>query len=48
MEGGINLWEIIVLYNGEIVEMGTHESLMTNKGRYYELFYSQFNGKNTQ
>jgi ABC-type multidrug transport system fused ATPase/permease subunit len=37
--------KIIVLYNGEIVERGTHESLMIDKGRYYELFYSQFNGK---
>ncbi|MBQ4527258.1 MAG: ABC transporter ATP-binding protein [Clostridia bacterium] len=30
--------EILVLENGEIIERGTHESLLENKGRYYELY----------
>jgi ATP-binding cassette subfamily B protein len=33
--------KIIVLEYGEIVEIGRHEELMKNKGRYYELFSTQ-------
>ncbi len=29
---------IIVLENGEIIERGDHEELLSNKGRYYELY----------
>ncbi|MFT4414037.1 ABC transporter ATP-binding protein [Fredinandcohnia humi] len=35
--------QIIVLNEGEIVEKGTHESLLSEKGNYHNLFYSQFN-----
>lgn len=32
---------IIVIDNGEIVERGTHESLLNEKGVYYRLYFSQ-------
>jgi ATP-binding cassette subfamily B protein len=33
---------ILVINNGEIIEKGTHESLLDNKGFYYNLYNSQF------
>ena len=36
---------ILVLKDGNIVEQGTHDSLMAQKGEYYELYHSQFEGK---
>ncbi len=33
--------KIIVLDNGEIIEQGTHESLLHNKGYYFEIFENQ-------
>ncbi|MNI89360.1 Multidrug resistance-like ATP-binding protein MdlB [compost metagenome] len=32
---------ILVMYNGEIVERGTHEQLLAAEGRYHNLYYSQ-------
>ena len=29
---------IMVMQNGEIIERGTHESLIEKKGHYYELY----------
>jgi ATP-binding cassette subfamily B multidrug efflux pump len=37
-----NADEIIVLEHGEIVERGNHNTLLGLKGRYYELYTSQF------
>jgi len=37
-----NADKIIVLNNGEIVEEGTHESLMKKKGLYYRIYQSLF------
>lgn len=34
--------KIIVIKNGEILESGTHNELLNNKGYYYELYSSQF------
>ncbi|MFQ9514817.1 MAG: ABC transporter ATP-binding protein [Eubacterium sp.] len=34
--------EIILLKNGKIVERGTHESLMAEKGLYYETYLAQY------
>ena len=33
--------KIIVLENGVIAEMGTHEALLNKKGRYYSLWTKQ-------
>jgi ATP-binding cassette subfamily B protein len=37
-----NADQVIVIAQGEIVERGTHTSLMAARGRYYELYMSQF------
>jgi ABC-type multidrug transport system fused ATPase/permease subunit len=37
-----NADQVLVLDRGEIVERGTHSSLMAQEGRYYELYMSQF------
>jgi len=37
-----NADQVIVLDHGQIVERGTHDSLMAQEGRYYELYMSQF------
>ena len=33
--------KIVVLENGKVVEEGNHQTLMANKGKYYELFSTQ-------
>lgn len=33
---------IIVLDNGEILEMGTHDELIEKQGRYYPLYTGKF------
>ena len=33
---------IMVLEHGEIIERGDHESLLEQKGRYYQLYTGQF------
>ncbi|WAM36151.1 ABC transporter ATP-binding protein/permease [Caldicellulosiruptor acetigenus] len=33
---------ILVIYNGRIIEQGTHEELLARKGFYYNLYMSQF------
>lgn len=38
---------IVVLDNGSIVETGNHEELLAQKGRYYELYMTQFAGNAT-
>ena len=37
-----NADRILVVNDGDVVEQGTHESLMLRKGFYYELYASQF------
>ena len=37
-----NADEIMVLENGEIIERGDHETLLKQKGRYFELYSGQF------
>ena len=36
---------IVVMDNERVVETGNHESLLSAKGRYYELYMTQFAGK---
>ena len=37
-----NADRILVLVHGDVVEQGTHEELMGQKGVYYRLYASQF------
>lgn len=37
-----NADQVLVLVNGEIVERGTHETLLAQQGVYYDLYMSQF------
>ena len=37
--------QVLVIHNGEIIETGTHESLLAQKGFYYNLYMSQFKGQ---
>lgn len=36
---------MVVLDQGQIVEMGSHEALLKQKANYYELYMTQFAGK---
>jgi len=40
--------QVLVINEGRIVERGTHDSLLRQKGFYYNLYMSQFKGTNTQ
>ena len=35
---------IVVMDHGEIAESGSHEELLAKKGRYYELYMTQYAG----
>ena len=35
---------IVVMDHGEIVESGSHEELLSRKGKYYELYMTQYAG----
>jgi ABC-type multidrug transport system fused ATPase/permease subunit len=37
---------VLVIDNGRIVERGTHESLLEQRGFYFSLYNSQFRGTN--
>ncbi len=37
--------QVLVINNGEIIEVGTHESLLAQKGFYHNLYISQFKGQ---
>ena len=37
--------KILVLKDGQIIEQGNHESLLADKGFYYDLYQSQFSKK---
>lgn len=38
--------QVLVVRDGEIVERGTHDSLLADRGFYYHLYQSQFKGTN--
>ena len=35
---------IVVMDQGQIVEQGSHEELLAQKGKYYELYMTQYAG----
>lgn len=37
--------QVLVIHNGEIIERGTHEGLLAQRGFYYQLYTSQFKGQ---
>lgn len=39
--------KIVVMDHGRVVEIGNHEELLVQKGRYYELYMTQFAGNRT-
>ena len=39
--------KVLVIDNGEIVEQGTHDSLLEKRGFYYKMYMQQFRGKNS-
>jgi ATP-binding cassette subfamily B protein len=39
--------KIVVMDQGRVVEMGNHEQLLEQKGRYYDLYMTQFEGNET-
>ena len=39
--------KIVVMDKGRVVEIGNHEELLAKKGRYYELYITQFAGNQT-
>ena len=39
-----NADQVLVIHHGEIIERGTHEDLLNQKGFYYRLYLSQFKG----
>jgi len=39
--------KIVVMDKGRVVEIGNHEELLAQKGRYYELYITQFAGNQT-
>ena len=42
----INADVILVVDNGDIVQQGTHESLLAQKGLYSKIYYSQYESVN--
>ncbi len=40
--------QVLVIHGGEIIERGTHESLLAQKGFYHHLYMSQFKGEAVQ
>lgn len=39
---------ILVMNNGSVIEKGTHESLLADKGFYFNLYNSQFSGMSAE
>ena len=37
--------KIVVIDHGEILEIGNHNELLEKEGKYYELYMTQFAGK---
>jgi ABC-type multidrug transport system fused ATPase/permease subunit len=37
--------KVVVIWNGELIEQGTHDSLLEQRGFYHRLYLSQFKGE---
>jgi len=37
--------QVLVIHNGQVIERGTHSSLLAQRGFYYRLYQSQFKGQ---
>ncbi|HCE18518.1 MAG TPA: multidrug ABC transporter ATP-binding protein [Anaerolinea thermolimosa] len=37
--------QVLVIHNGQVIERGTHTSLLAQRGFYYRLYHSQFKGQ---
>jgi ATP-binding cassette subfamily B multidrug efflux pump len=40
-----NADQVLVIHHGDIIERGSHESLLAKKGFYHQLYMSQFKGE---
>jgi ATP-binding cassette subfamily B protein len=43
-----NAEQIIVINNGEIIEEGSHQNLLKNKGFYYNMYHQQLSEENEE
>lgn len=43
-----NADQVLVLSDGQIIEQGTHQTLLAKKGFYFDLYMSQFRRKNAE
>jgi ATP-binding cassette subfamily B protein len=41
-----NANQVLVINNGQIIERGTHDSLLGQRGFYFHMYNSQFRGTN--
>ncbi len=43
-----NADQVLVINKGEIIERGSHESLLADRGFYHQLYMSQFKGRGVE
>ena len=40
--------KIMVIDDGQIIEMGNHEELIYKKGKYYNMYFNQYNNSDEE